>query len=371
MGLLGTLVVLLVEGDGELVESAVDLVGVGAALLGQLGLLLLLGFGGGRFLLGLGLSFRLGGLLLRFRLALLGGKLSCGLLIGLSLGGGFLLIFLGLLLRGLFGLSVLLLSLLSEERRVLDLLGLSRHLILSGLGVLELKCLLSLHLLSDLQHLELGLGLAARQLVLSLQSCQVGFSSSLLSGGGLRLLDGLGSEVLLLHALGLKLLGGFLFLENLQLFGALLRELFLFLTLFLGHGDLVLKIFGLLDLKLALLLLELELLHERLLLGLLLRLELHEGSVSGPDAAESISGGGRSKQGHALLVSLFGRLLKGLLHSGEFLSFAGAFGLLGGLNLNGEGLLRLSGGLDVLLRFRLRVLGLDVFVLLQRDGLSA
>jgi hypothetical protein len=345
----------------------VHLLDVLAALGGDLGLLLLLSKLGGLSLLGLGLSFRLsllgslgiGGLLLLLGSGLSSGSLLslCGFLIGLSLllGGGvglsssgsLLLLFLSNRLLG--GRCLRLRGILGKRGGTLDLEGLGLHRVLGGIGLLEFKSLLGLHLLSYLKHLELGLGFTARQLVLSLQSGQVGSSSSLLGGGGLRFLDGLSREVLLLHALGFQLLGGLFFLEFLELISTGLGEEFFFHTLFLGHSDLALEVLGLLDFKLTLLLLEFELLNESLLLGLLLLLEFHEGCILGSDLTESFGCRGGAHKGHTLLMCLLGGFLESFLHSGELLGFAGTFRLLDGLDLDSEGLLSFHLCLELLL----------------------
>ena len=90
----------------------------------------------------------------------------------------------------------------------------------------------------------------------------------------LGLLDGLGSEELLLLLLSLELLCSFFGLELLELFSALVRENLFLLTLFLGSSNFAFKLKVLLQLFLANFFLLLELFQKLLLLLILLELEV-------------------------------------------------------------------------------------------------
>ena len=332
----GGLVVLLVKRDRELVELLVH--GADDGLLGglllllslllgkDLSMLLLLGF---LFLLlessllvSLGLGF---GRVLFLSLSLLGllGGLGSSLCIGLSFFSGGLLGCLGSFLLGKFRLV-----------RVLH------DLVFGSLGLLELKSAFGLHLLLDLEHLQLCFGLATRQLVLSLESGQVGLGCGLLCGSCLRLLDSLSGKELLLHLLSLASLSSFLLLELLELLGTLLAEDLLSLAFLLGKSDLGLKLLGVADLSLTLLLLVLELLDEQGLLLILLLLELDKSLAGrGRLSQGGLSGSGLAHQSKSLLVRLLSSLLEGLLHGGKLLDLGGSLRFLSGLDLDDERLL--------------------------------
>jgi len=259
---------------------------------------------------------------------------------------------LGLLLSSLLGLLLSELGLLGSVR-VLLLNGLSISL---GLDLLELESLLGLHLLLDLEHLELGLSLSSRELMLSLQASEVSLGSCLLGGGSLSLLHGLSSKELLLHALSFELLSGLLFLELLKLGSTGHAKSLLHLALLLGSGDFTLKLLVLLDLELALLLLNLKLSHKLMLLILLLLLKIGKSSALSGSLSEHTLGGGTLK-GKTLRMGLFSGLSKGLLHGGELLDFAGALGLLDSFDLHDEALLDGGLGLDLFLVSGLIFLG--------------
>lgn len=153
----------------------------------------------------------------------------CFLLLLLDLGlllSNFLLS-LSLLLCDLFLGSLLLSfsgSILLSLHIGLSLLDLYKLFLLLRVGLVlyeslffEFKCLLGLHLLFDFEHLELSLSLSSRELMLSLKSGKVSLGSSLLSSGGLGLLNSLSGKELLLHSLCLKLLSSLLFLELFEL----------------------------------------------------------------------------------------------------------------------------------------------------------
>lgn len=284
----------------------------------------------------LSLGFLLSGLLLGSLLLLFGFLLSSFLL---SLGGGRLL-----------GLGV-----------GLGLLDLGKSLLLLRVGLVldesllfEVKSLLGLHLLLDLQHLELSLGLSSGELVLSLQPGEVCLGSGLLGSSGLGLLDGLGGEELLLHSLSLQLLGGLFLLKFLELSSSSLRENLLLSSLLLGLSDLVLELLVLLDLSLSLLLLQVQLVEESLLLGVLLSPQLLESSALNTLGALSKSLAlGLSGQSNSLSVSLLGGFLQGLFHSSELLQLISMFWLLDGLDLHNKPV----SGLDVHRGLHLELLG--------------
>jgi len=225
-------------------------------------------------------------------------------------------------------------------------------LLLDELLLLKLKGLLGLHLLLDLEHLKFSFSLSLRDLMLSLQSSNIGSSGGLLGSSCLGLLDGLSSEELLLKALGLKSLSSLFFLKLIELGGPLLGEHFLLLSRFLSLSDLLLDLLGLLDLGLSLLLLNLKLIEELLLLGFLLALEFSHSLGGDICLDKSVL----LLQLNSLLMGFLGCLLQGLLHSGKLLNLARSFGFLDGLDLNNEGFVRLLLGLDVLVLRRSLVL---------------
>lgn len=167
----------------------------------------------------------------------------------------------------------------------------------------------------DLEHVQLGFGLSALELVLSLQSGKVGMSSSLSGSSLLCLLDSLGSKELLLLLLGLELLGSFLSLEFLKLLSSLLGEGLLLLSFLLRLLNFLLEIEVLLELFLSDLLFLLKSLEELLLLSLLLLLQSGHCLALGKVAAKSDS----------LLVSLFSGELESVLHVGKLGSLVSSF----------------------------------------------
>ena len=226
--------------------------------------LLLLDFLG---LLFLSVGFLLGNLSL---LGLL--LLFSSFLLSLGLSSGFsLLLFLGSLLRSLF---------LSKSGGFGGLFSLFFTLVVffSDSDFFHFKSLLSLHLLLDLEHLKLSLGLSSRELVLSLQSGEVGLGSSFLGGGSLGLLDGLSSKELLLHLLGFEFLGSLLLLELFEFDSSSLGKLLLILSILLSLGNLSFKLLVLVDLHLSLFLLVGKLIQKSFLLRFLLLLKLLESS---------------------------------------------------------------------------------------------
>lgn len=219
-----SVVVLLVEGHAELVHESIHLIGelsqfllfllffsLKLLLLNELNLFsLLLLFLDNFELLSFLLSLYLLLLLLDLGLLLSGFLLSKSLLISSLLLGSLLLSFSGSFLLSLhIGLSLLDLCEL--------FLFLRLGLVLKESLFFEFECLLGLHLLLDFEHLELSLSLSSRELMLSLKSGKVGLGSSLLSSGGLGLLNSLSGKELLLHSLSLKLLSGLFFLELFEL----------------------------------------------------------------------------------------------------------------------------------------------------------
>lgn len=81
------------------------------------------------------------------------------------------------------------------------------------IGFLVFDSLFGFHLLLDLEHLKLSLGLSSLKLVLSLHSGQVGFSSGFLGSSSFGLLNSLGGKEFLLFLLGFEFLSSLFFLE--------------------------------------------------------------------------------------------------------------------------------------------------------------
>jgi len=124
------------------------------------------------------------------------------------------------------------------------------------------------------------------------------------------------------------------------------------LSFSLGLSNLSLEILILLDLSLSLLLLEVQLVKECLLLGVLLFLELLESLALESFFAliKSVLGAiRRTSQGDSLIMSLLGSLFKSFLHGGELLQLVRVLWFLDGLNLNDKSVASLDvhGGLDL------------------------
>jgi len=189
-------------------------------LLLSLFILLLLDFIG---LLFLSIGFLLGSLLL-FGLFLL----FSSFLLSLDLSGNFsLLLFLDSFLRCfLFSKSGVFGGLFSLFLTLIVFFGNSNFF--------HFKGLFGLHLLLDLEHLKLSLGLSSGELVLSLQSGEVSLGSSFLSGGSLGLLDSLSGKEFLLHLLGFEFLLSLLFLKLFEFDSSGLGKKFLILSILFG-----------------------------------------------------------------------------------------------------------------------------------------
>lgn len=108
------------------------------------------------------------------------------------------------------------------------------------------------------------------------------------------------------------------------------------LSFSLGHSNLFLEIFVLLNLSLSLLLLKLQLTEKSLLLGILLSLELKkslalEGFGTLGKSVFTVRGSG---QGKSLFVSFLGGLLQSFFHGGKLLKLIRVLWLLDSLDLN-------------------------------------
>lgn len=285
------------------------------------GSLLLLGGLGSGFSIGLG--FRSGGF---FGLGLsLSGSLRFSLKVGIGSG-------LGLSLSLKFGFLLghhLLLGLF-----VGVFLRLDGFLLESDL--LQVHGLLGFHLLLDLQHLQLGFSLSSGQLVLSLQSGEVGLRGSLLSGSGFRFLDCLSGKEFLLHSLSFEFLSRFFLLESFEFPGSGDSQSLLVLPLLLGFGNLLLKLFVLHDFGLSLLLLVGELVKKGLLLSFLLFLKGSQSFALGTRLRQGLAWMLRGFKGHSLLVGFLSGFLQGKLHGSEFLGLGGTVWLFNGVDGDDE-----------------------------------
>ena len=189
------------------------------------------------------------------------------------------------------------------------------------------KDLLGISLLFNLEHLKLSLSVSSLELVLSLQSSQVGLSGSFLGSGSLGLLSGLSLEELLLSLLGLGLFGSLFLLKELELLSVDLLLFLLILALFLSLDNRLLIRFHLVNLLEVLLLLFGNLLLQFLLLFLVLLLKLLHGRGLCERLLATLLLGSEH-----LLVSLLGSLLKSLLHGLQLLELRVALLLRGGWN---------------------------------------
>lgn len=159
-------------------------------------------------------------------------------------------------------------------------LSFSLILFVFGCLVFKLFCLFSLnslfsfHLLFNFEHLKLCFGLSSLELMLSLHSGKISFSSSFLGSGGFCLLNSLSSKEFLLLFLSFKFLFSLFLLEFFKLFSSFFCKNFLLLSFLFGICNFSLKFNILFQLSLSLFFFICKLIKESFLLGFLLSFKL-------------------------------------------------------------------------------------------------